>query len=102
MSTAARDNGTAGRPGAGGGAEDREIAAAGHADLSADTLTLVEAAFREGLEQLERLEGPVGRGRSAVVRCGAGAPPAWGRGGGWWGRPPAAVVPPPNGGPPNP
>ncbi|OBQ50961.1 hypothetical protein A4U61_12580 [Streptomyces sp. H-KF8] len=56
----------------------REIAAVGHADLSPRTLALVESAFQERLERLERLERHVGPG-PVTVRCGAGAPLAFGR-----------------------
>ncbi|WP_063837630.1 hypothetical protein [Streptomyces sp. NBRC 110035] len=93
MSTAARDHRTAGGPGADGGAGDGEIAAVGHADLTADTLALVEAAFRERLEQLGRLEGPVERGRPATVRCGAGMPLAFGRAARASGRRLVVVIP---------
>lgn len=48
------------------------IAAIGHADLTPDTLELVEAELREALERLPAQ-------RSALVRAGAGAPVAFGR-----------------------
>ncbi|CAL9425056.1 hypothetical protein [Streptomyces sp. enrichment culture] len=61
MSDAVRDDGTA----------DVRITAVGHADLTPDTLALVESALRRRLERLVR--GP------AVVRSGAGAALAFGR-----------------------
>ncbi|WP_436846466.1 hypothetical protein [Streptomyces griseorubiginosus] len=48
------------------------ITAVGHDDLTADTLTLVEVELRARLEQQFAH-------RSAVVRAGAGVPPAFGR-----------------------
>ncbi|GAB3180130.1 hypothetical protein [Streptomyces incanus] len=93
MSTTARDNGATGDQVPGGGAADREIAAVGHADLTPNTLALVESAFQERLEQLERHAepGPV------MVRCGAGAPLAFGRAASASGRRLVVVVPTHNG-----
>ncbi|MGY0069700.1 hypothetical protein ACWZEH_23505 [Streptomyces sp. QTS137] len=53
----------------------------------------MEAASRERLEQLDRLEGPAERERSAVVRCGAGAPLAFGRAASASGRRLVVVIP---------
>lgn len=61
MSDAARDDGTA----------DAQVTVVGHADLTPDTLRLVESALHRRLERLAR--GP------AVVRSGAGSALAFGR-----------------------
>ncbi|MFF0113633.1 hypothetical protein [Streptomyces prasinus] len=90
MSTTARDNGAAGGQVPGRGAAGREIAAVGHADLSPRTLALVESAFQE------RLERHVGPG-PVTVRCGAGAPLAFGRAASTSGRRLIVVVPTRNG-----
>ncbi|SDD64452.1 hypothetical protein [Streptomyces prasinopilosus] len=89
MSTAAHDNGAAGGQVPGRGAAGREITAVGHADLSPRTLALVESAFLERLERLERHVGP----GPVTVRCGAGAPLAFGRAAGAAGRRLIVVVP---------
>ncbi|GAB2815551.1 hypothetical protein GCM10027073_54140 [Streptomyces chlorus] len=89
MSTTARDNGTAGDQVPGGGAAGREIAAVGHADLTPHTLALVESAFQERLEQLEQHAEP----RPVMVRCGAGAPLAFGRAASASGRRLVVVIP---------
>ncbi|MGW3681849.1 hypothetical protein [Streptomyces prasinus] len=89
MSTTARDNGEAGGQVPDRGAAGREIAAVGHADLSPRTLALVESAFQERLERLERHVGP----EPVTVRCGAGAPLAFGRAARASGRRLIVVVP---------
>src|SRR5690606_22545310 len=61
MSDAARGDGTA----------DAQVTVVGHADLTPDTLRLVESALHRRLERLAR--GP------AVVRSGAGSALAFGR-----------------------
>ncbi|MFI8302020.1 hypothetical protein ACIF80_00975 [Streptomyces sp. NPDC085927] len=93
MSTTARDNGAAGGQVPGGGAAGREVAAVGHADLTPRTLALVESAFQERLERLgKRVEpGPV------MVRCGAGAPLAFGRAASVSGRRLIVLIPTHNG-----
>ncbi|MHC3452161.1 hypothetical protein [Streptomyces prasinus] len=93
MSTTARDNGAAGGQVPGRGVTGREIAAVGHADLSPRTLALVESAFQERLERLERHVGP----GPVTVRCGAGAPLAFGRAASASGRRLIVVVPTRNG-----
>ncbi|MEV0301935.1 hypothetical protein [Streptomyces prasinus] len=93
MSTTARDNGAAGGQVPGRGTVGREIAAVGHADLSPRTLALVESAFQERLERLERHVGP----GPVTVRCGAGAPLAFGRAASASGRRLIVVVPTRNG-----
>ncbi|WP_406725556.1 hypothetical protein WJ438_14125 [Streptomyces sp. GD-15H] len=67
MSTTARDNGVGHK-----GVAVGEIALVGHADLTPRALELVECELRE------RLEERFARG-AAMVRCGAGAPLAFGR-----------------------
>ncbi|MFE9971133.1 hypothetical protein ACFYRD_10350 [Streptomyces hirsutus] len=96
MSTTARDNGAAGEQVPGGGAAGREIAAVGHADLTPRTFALVESAFQERLKRLERLERHVEPG-SVMVRCGAGAPLAFGRAASASGRRLVVVIPTHNG-----
>ncbi|NEC30176.1 hypothetical protein G3I20_27180, partial [Streptomyces sp. SID8111] len=61
MSDATRGDGTA----------DAQVTVVGHADLTPDTLRLVESALHRRLERLAR--GP------AVVRSGAGSALAFGR-----------------------
>ncbi|MEV0692888.1 hypothetical protein [Streptomyces sp. NPDC050388] len=85
MSTTARDNGAGHNGGTVG-----EIVLVGHADLTPRTLELVERELRR------RLEERCARG-AAMVRCGAGAPLAFGRAARASGRRLIVVIPTDNG-----
>ncbi|MFE9770970.1 hypothetical protein ACFYOV_04650 [Streptomyces sp. NPDC005931] len=73
-----------------GEAANTEITVVGHADLTPDTLALVESELRARLE--EHVEG-----RPVMVRSGTGVPLVFGRAARATGRPLVVVIPTTNG-----